>query len=81
MKVYSFIGSFMEKKVTVSRVVPFLDWSCFSVKDQLGKCVRVKLSLVIDRRLQSILRFHESPSSSALLFLRVEPMAFKESLW
>lgn len=51
------------------------------MNDQLAKCARVKLSLVIDRCLQSIRRFHESHSSSALCLLRVEPVAFKESLW
>lgn len=58
----------------------FLGCSCFSVNDQLAKCVPVNLSLVIDRCLQSIIRFHGSHPASPLLLLGVEHMAFKEIL-
>lgn len=81
MKVFIFIVSFMEKKVTVSHVVLFLGWSCPSVNDRPGKCVPVKLSPVIDRCLRNIMTFHELHSLSATLFLWGEPMAFKEILW
>lgn len=51
------------------------------MNDRLGKCVPVKLSLVLDKCFQSIIRFHGSHPVSAWLFLRAEQMAFKEILW
>ena len=48
------------------------------MNDRLGKCVPVKLSLVLDKCFQSIIRFHGSHPVSAWLFLRAEQMHLKK---